>query len=149
MNVLRVVFTTLALAIAMPAVSAPTRVQANTGTAKLAFAAHEWLDVDLDVNGVRVDRLKLHRPGRIPGMLVKHDEANRGRVVVTNTTDARVSPSLAMAVFDDEGHLLAAANTGARTKTIDPGETVEMEVHLGGVFRFIEDGTSLYVSLEF
>jgi hypothetical protein len=129
--------------------AAPSRVPANTGTTKLAFAAQEWLDVGLEVNGVRVDRLKLHRPGTVAGMLVKHDEANRGKVVVTNGTDRKVSPAIAVAVFDEEGHLLAAANTGARTKVADPGETVEMDIHFGGVFRFIENGATIYVSIEY
>ena len=129
--------------------AAPTKVPANTGTTKIAFAEQEWLQVGLDVNGVKVDRLKLHRPGPMSGLLVKHEEANRGRLVVTNLRDTRISPAVAVAVFDEEGHLLAAANTGARNKVIDPGETVEMEIHFGGVFRFIGNGSQVYLSLEY
>lgn len=137
------------LACASAASAGRTTVPANTGTSKVAFASSEWLDIGLDVNGVTVDRLKLRRPGALKGLVVRHDEANRGKVVVTNHTDVEVQPALALAVFSAEGHLLAAANTGARTKVIDAGETVEMDIHFGGVFRFLDEGAQLYVTLEY
>ena len=127
----------------------PTKLMADTGTAKIDFAAREWLDVGLDVNGVKVDRLQMRRPGKVTGLFTRHDEPNRGRIVITNGTDRKVMPAVAVAVFDGGGHLLAAANTGLRTKAVDPGETVEMELHFGGVFRHLDDGATLYVSLEY
>jgi hypothetical protein len=137
------------LALAAPAAAAPDDVVANTGTTKLDFTPREWLDVGLEVNGVTVDRLKLHPAGRVTSLMLKHDEANRGTIVVTNATKVVVSPSLAVAVFDAEGRLLAAANTGVRLKSLKPGETKELEIHFGGVFRHLEKGRVLYVSLEY
>ncbi len=139
----------LALLAAASASAVEPDVPADTGTARVAFAAREWLDVGLDVNGVSVDRLKLHRPGKVRGLLVRHDEANRGWIVVTNGTDRRIAPAIAVAVFDADGHLLAAANTGARLRTLRPGQTAELDIHFGGVFRYIENGATLYVSLEY
>ena len=69
---------------------------------------------------------------------LKDDEANRARMVVTNRTDRKVSPALALAIFDAEGRLLAAANTGARLKKIKPGVTAELDIHFGGVFRHLD-----------
>jgi hypothetical protein len=122
---------------------------ATTGSRRIAFAAREWLDVGLDVSGVTVDRVKLREPGKMKGLFIKHDEANRGTLVVTNRTDRKVQPAIAVAVLDGEGRLLAAANTGARTRTVQPGETAEMGIHFGGVFRHIEKGSYILVSLEF
>lgn len=146
----------LALALLLPAalplaVSAaePQEVQANTGTTKLDFTPREWLDVGLTVNGVTVDRIKLHPAGKMTSLVLKHDEANRGTIVVTNATQLVVSPAVAVAVFDEEGRLLAAANTGVRLKSLKPGETKELEIHFGGVFRHLEKGRVLYLSLEF
>jgi hypothetical protein len=127
----------------------PRDVQANTGTTKLDFTPREWLDVGLAVNGVTVDRLKLHPAGKMTSLVLKHDEANRGTIVVTNATAVVVSPAIAVAVFDEEGRLLAAANTGVRLKSLKPGETKELDIHFGGVFRHLEKGRVLYVSLEF
>ena len=124
-------------------------VVANTGSTRIAFAAREWLDVGLDVNGLVVERLRLHQPGKVKGLLVSHDEANRGRLVLTNRTDRRIKPAVAVSIFDAEGRLLAAANTGIRTKGVNPGETEEMDLHFGGVFRYIERGAWLYVALEY
>src|SRR5205814_5969163 len=116
---------------------APATVMADTGTAKIPFATREWIDVGLNVNGVTVDRVRFHRPGKITGLLTKHDEANHGDVVLTNGTDKKINPALAVAVFDKDGHLLAAANTGLRLKSLKPGETATMDLHFGGVFRYI------------
>lgn len=124
-------------------------VVANTGTARIRFAAREWLDVGLDVNGVRVERLKLRQPGRLRGLFTRHDEANRGRIVVTNRTGVNVNPALAIAIFDEDGHLLGAANTGARLRTVRPGQTAEFDVHFGGVFRHLDGGDYIYVSIEY
>jgi hypothetical protein len=139
----------LAALLAMPAAAAPSDVQANTGTTRLDFTPREWLDVGLEVNGVTVERLKLHPPGKMTSLMVKHDAANRGTIVVTNETQVVVSPAVAIAVFDAEGRLLAAANTGVRLKSLKPGETKDLEIHFGGVFRHLEKGRVLYVSLEF
>mgnify|MGYP000073564905 CR=1 FL=1 len=136
----------LALA-APPAVAAD--VPADTGTTKVDFTPGDWVRVNLSVQGVTVDRLKLHEAGTMTSLMLKHDKPNRGRVYVTNGTDRRVSPAIAIAVFDASGNLLAAANTGVRVKSLDPGESKEMEIHFGGVFRHIDQGRTLYVSLEF
>ena len=142
----------LVLPVALPLAARaadPQDVQANTGTTKLDFTPREWLDVGLTVNGVTVDRLKLHPAGKMTSLVLKHDEANRGTIVVTNATAVVVSPAVAVAVFDAEGRLLAAANTGVRLKSLKPGETKELDIHFGGVFRHLEKGRVLYVSLEY
>jgi hypothetical protein len=149
----------LALALTVPALAADAprsaspppaeEVLANTGTTRVAFGTSEWLDVGLDVNGVIVDRVKLRRAGAITSLFLKHDEANRGKVVVRNTTSLDVEPALALAVFDKDGHLVGAANTGLRLRTLKAGEMREMDIHLGGVFRHLDEGESLYVSLEY
>jgi hypothetical protein len=139
----------LGAALLVPGLGLADEVVANTGSARIRFAAREWLDVGLDVNGVRVDRLRLHPPGRLKGIFTKHQEANRGRLVVTNRTDHKVSPAVAVAIFDADGHLLAAANTGMRTKALQPGESGEMDIHFGGVFRHVEDADFIYLSLEY
>jgi hypothetical protein len=122
---------------------------ASTGTVRIAFAAREWLDVDLDVHGVSVDRIKLHQPGKVKSLFTKHEEANRGRLAVTNGTDRNVHPAVAIAVFDEEGRLLASANTGKKHFAIKPGVTKELEIHFGGVFRHLERASWLYVTLEY
>jgi hypothetical protein len=122
---------------------------ADTGTARVDFEADRWVEVDLDVHGVHVDRLNLHAPRGLSGLLTKHQEANRGSVVVTNTTETSVNPSLAIAVFDKEGHLLAAGNTGLSLRALKPGQSREIDVHLGGVFRHLDAGATAYISLEF
>lgn len=151
----RAVLLALALAVTCGLLPAPAAVadepvvQANTGTMRLDFTPREWLDVGLSVNGVIVDRVKLHPPGKMTSLMVKHDTANRGTIVLTNKTPVLVHPAVAIAVFDEEGRLLAAANTGARLKGIKPGETKELEIHFGGVFRHLERGRVLYVSAEY
>jgi hypothetical protein len=143
---------TLALAVslvALPALAEEKAAPANTGTTKVDVTPLEWLTVGLNVNGLTVDRLKLHPAGKMTSLVLKHDAANRGKVVLTNGTDRRVYPALAMAVFDGEGRLLAAANTGVRQTGLEPGQTKEFEIHFGGVFRHMAEGRTLYVSLEY
>lgn len=134
---------------AAPAETAAEPVIANTGSARVEFAAREWLDVGLDVNGVRVDRLQLREANKFQRFFTKNDEANRGRLWITNRTKYAVSPALAVAVLDKEGRLLAAANTGARTRHVEPGASIEMELKFGGVFRHIELGDYILVSIEY
>jgi len=151
---MRIATSLLAILLAVPAAFAGDKAPAddalaNTGTTRVAFGTSEWLDVGLDVNGVIVDRVKLHRANAVTSLFIKHDEANRGKVVVRNTTDRDIEPALALAVFDKEGHLVAATNTGLRQRTLQAGDMREMEIHLGGVFRHLAEGDSLYVSLEY
>ena len=127
----------------------PVVVPANTGTAKVDFQDGEWVKVGLDVNGVRVERVELRAPRGLTGLLTRHQEANRGRVLVSNGTDEVVTPSLAIAVFDSEGHLLAAGNTGLAGRPLKPGQYREMELHLGGVYRHLNAGALVYISLEY
>ena len=127
----------------------PVVVPANTGTAKVDFHDGEWVKVGLDVNGVRVERVELHAPRGLTGLLTRHQEANRARVLVSNGTSVAISPSLALAVFDGEGHLLAAGNTGLEGRQLKPGDYREMELHLGGVYRHLNAGAVVYVSLEY
>jgi len=141
-------FLVLALLGLGPVASAEER-DANTGTTRIASEASEWLDVGLDVNGVEVDRIRLHQAGKIKRLFMQHDEANRGSIVVTNRTNVAVHPAVAVAVFDAEGRLLAAANTGKKLISLKPGVSDELDIHFGGVFRHIEDGAFLYVSLEY
>lgn len=122
---------------------------ATTGTLRIPFASREWLDVDLDVHGVTVDRLKLHQPGKVKSLFTKHDEANRGKIAVTNDTDRHVHPAVAIAILDAEGYLLASANTGKKVWAVKPGETEELDIHFGGVFRYIERGAWIYVTVEY
>jgi len=149
MRLLSAALMLLAFSLVSPASAEWKEVAANTGTTKLDFTPREWLDVKLAVNGVSVDRLKLHQAGKMTSLVLQHDEANRGTIVVTNATQVVVHPAIAVAVFDAEGRLLAAANTGVRMKSLKPGETKELDIHFGGVFRHLEKGRTLYVSLEF
>jgi hypothetical protein len=146
---MRLALPVVALALALLPAAHAAEVPADTGTTKVEFTPKEWVDVGLSVHGVTVDRVKLHPAGPMTSLMLKHDEPNRGRVVVTNGTDRRVSPAIAIAVFDAGGNLLAAANTGIRIRSLDPGESREMDIHFGGVFRHIEQGRTLYVSLEY
>ena len=68
----RVLTLFLALSAALAVLSTAHRpvdaqVLATTGTKRIAFAEREWLEVGLDVQGVTVDRLKLHLPGKVKG----------------------------------------------------------------------------------
>ena len=101
------------------------------------------------MHGVSVDRIKLHQPGKVKSLFTKHEEANRGRIAVTNGTDRNVHPAVAVAVFGAEGRLLASANTGKKVFAIKPGVTSELEIHFGGVFRHIERGAWIYVTVEY
>lgn len=127
----------------------PVVIPANTGTAKVDFIDGEWVKVGLDVHGVRVERVQLRAPKGLTGLLTRHQEANRGRVLVSNGTDESITPSLAIAVFDGEGHLLAAGNTGLAGRPLKPGQYREVDLHLGGVYRHLNAGALVYISLEF
>ncbi len=144
---LAVLLSLMILPLARPAVAADA--PASTGTTRVEVSTDEWIPVRLSVHGVTVDRVRLQRPGKLTRLVLKHDEANRGRIVVTNDTRVRVTPAVAIAIFDAEGRLLSAANTGARTKVLDPGETRELDIHFGGVFRNLGAASVAYVSLEY
>ena len=138
--------------VAWPALAAdesPATPAANTGTAKVNFTPGDWIKVDLDVHGVRVERILLRAPKGVTGLVTQHQEANRVKVTVLNSTDRVIEPSVAVAAFDAEGHLLAAGNTGLSIKSLKAGAYREVEIHLGGVYRHLSQATAVYVSLEY
>ena len=127
----------------------PRSEMANTGTAKVDFKDGEWVKVGLDVHGVRVERLILHAPRGMNALMIRHDEANRVKLTVLNDTDVNIEPSIAIAVFDAEGRLLAAGNTGLSIRTLKARAYRDVEVHLGGVYRHLDTAATVYVTLEY
>ena len=129
--------------------TSPATPLANTGTARVDFKPSDWMKVDLDVHGVRVERILLKRPTGVTGLVTRHQEANRVTVTILNGSDRDIEPSVAVAAFDDEGHLLAAGNTGLSIKTLKAGQFREVVVHLGGVYRHLGEASTVYVTLEY
>ena len=133
----------------MAAEPSPATPAADTGTARVEFHPGDWTKVDLDVHGVRVERILLRPAKGMTGLVTRHQEANRVLMTVLNTTDRTIEPSIAVAAFDAEGHLLAAGNTGLSIKSLKPAAYREVEVHLGGVYRHLSEAAVVYVTLEF
>lgn len=129
--------------------ASPATPPANTGTARVEFKPSDWMKVDLDVHGVRVERILLKAPKGMTGLVTRHQEANRVTVTILNGRDRDIEPSVAVAAFDDEGHLLAAGNTGLSIKTLKAGQFREVEVRLGGVYRHLAEASTVYVTLEY
>ena len=99
-----------------------------------------WTENGITVKQVRWDLGSVVRPTRM--------STARARVRVDNDSTVDVVPGIAIAVFDDENHLIAAGDGGVKVGDLNKGSRDEFTVAFAHVFRNIDHAKYFYVTVE-
>ena len=123
-------------------------LSAKIGSAKIIFQADRWIPVALEVDGVVIEKIKFSSPPKIRKLITKHDKPNWVKVKVVNTGPHKADAGVAVALFDKEGNLLAAGNSGTSIGALRPGEKHNFKIHFVGVFRELDKAKYVIIALE-
>ena len=113
------------------------------------FEAGSWIHLAIEQDGLLVEDVKFDGPAKLRGIVSRHDKPNRAVFVARNTSNRRIDPGIAVALFDKEDRLVAAGNTGVTPGLLQPGERHEFTVYFHGVFREMDQADHFLVSIEF
>ena len=142
---------TLVSAVAVPAVIllAAAPLPAPLLMEKFPFEAGTWIHLALEMEEIRIEDVKFHKPRKMKGLLTRHDKPNRATVVARNVGSRPVDIGIAIAVFREDGKMVAAGNSGATIGVLQPGERHEFGIAFHSVFRQIDEADYFLISIEF
>jgi len=128
---------------------ATTSLPAQRVTEKHEFRPGTWIHLGMNVGDVRVEDVKFHKPAKMKGLLTRHDKPNRATVVVRNSGNRPLDLGVAIAVFGEDGTMIAAGNSGATIGILQPGERHEFAIAFHSVFRDIDKATHFLIAAEY
>jgi len=98
--------------------------------------------------GLRLDSVYFELPMKDGGRLHATDQPVTALVAVSNTTGGSLKAGLAIALFDDEGRLVAAASGGSKLGWIKSGRQQSFSFVFDGVYAEAHKATTFQISLE-
>ena len=100
----------------------------------------DWTENGITVKQIRFDLGSVVKPTRL--------STARAHVRVDNDSYADVVPGVAIAVFDDQDHLIAAGEGGVKVGDLNKGARDEFTVTFAHVFRNIDKAKYFYLTVE-
>jgi hypothetical protein len=100
----------------------------------------DWTENGITVKQVRFDLGSVVKPTRM--------STSRVHVRVDNDSSLDVVPGVAIAVFDDQDHLIAAGDGGVKVGDLNKGARDEFTIPFAHVFRNIDHAKYFYVTVE-
>jgi hypothetical protein len=101
--------------------------------------------VDLTSNEVAISEIRFDLGSTVPPIRVSSSKAI---VRVDNNSQRDQEVGVAIAVFDEQGNLLAAGDGGNKVGELNKGEREEFTVRFSYVYRNLKDAKSFLVTLE-
>jgi len=99
-----------------------------------------WAENGITVKQISFDMGTVVKPTRL--------STARARVRVDNDSYLDVVPGIAVAVFDDQDHLVAAGDGGVKVGDLNKGARDEFTVTFAHVFRNLDHAKYFYVTVE-
>jgi hypothetical protein len=132
---------TLLLALATPAVALVSK--------RYRFQEGPLLELGASgAAGLRLDSVRFKVPATVDDRITRAAGPFTARVYVSNTADRALRAGLAIALFDEEGRLLAVASGGSAMATIKPGRQKSFTLVFDGVNAEAHKATAFQISLE-
>jgi len=100
----------------------------------------DWTENGVTVKQIAFDMGTVVKPTRL--------STARARVRVDNDSYVDVVPGVAVAVFDDQDHLVAAGDGGVKVGDLNKGARDEFTITFAHVFRNIDHAKYFYVTVE-
>ena len=99
-------------------------------------------------NGLRLDTVRFQVPAPRGDRLLPTGGPLTAEVAVSNTANQAHMVGIAIALYDDEGHLLAVASGGNRVTAIRPDRQKTFNLIFEGVNAEAHKATAFQISLE-
>ena len=99
-----------------------------------------WAENGITVKQISFDMGTVVKPTRL--------STARARVRVDNDSYVDVVPGIAIAVFDDQDHLVAAGDGGVKVGDLNKGARDEFTISFFHVFRNLDHAKYFYVTVE-
>jgi len=134
------------LVVAFLLAGAPLLAASMTVTKKFDWAPQNGIQVlDWSENGIMIKQVSWDL-----GDIMKPLRTSTCSAIVTVDNDSahNVVPGIAIAVFDDEDHLIAAGDGGVKMGNLGKGERDHFHVSFSHVFRNLDHAKYFYVTLE-
>jgi hypothetical protein len=100
----------------------------------------DWTENGITVKQIRFDLGTVVKPTRM--------STARAHLRVDNDSYVDVVPGVAVAVFDDQDHLVAAGEGGVKVGDLNKGARDEFTITFAHVFRNLEHAKYFYVTVE-
>jgi hypothetical protein len=100
----------------------------------------DWTENGITVKQIRFDLGGVVKPTRL--------STARAHIRVDNDSYVDVVPGVAIAVFDDQDHLIAAGEGGVKVGDLNKGARDEFTVTFAYVFRNLDHAKYFYVTVE-
>lgn len=108
--------------------------QAATTSKKFAWANEEWIKLDFDSEGIAVKEVRFEVEGGIHWNPLRAGKGPQAFVRAKNESDHAMKFAVAIALFDADGNLLAATESG-HIGELDPKEDAEVKMTFREVKR--------------
>lgn len=133
-----------------PAVPAEVKPLQSFSFSSASYPYHwdQLLPVNLEVDGLQVKTIFFNEREPTNRFLKGRKYGFRAQLEATNTSAKPCKPSFAVAVFDEEGRLLGAANGGTRLGTVKPGETETFDLNFSHVKQRLHRGSKFFLTIE-
>lgn len=99
-------------------------------------------------DGLRLDTVRFKMPATRGDRLTRTGGLLNALVAVSNTADKSLKAGVAIALYDDEGRLLAVASGGSRFSAIKPGRQKTFTLMFEGVNAEAHKAATFHISLE-
>jgi hypothetical protein len=118
--------------------------EAATASKKYGMEPNRPMTLELSVSQVSADQVIFE----FPSSVMRLETANKARVAVTNGAPGKVRVGLAIALFNEEGNLVAAGVGGNKGGTMAPGEKEEFSIFFYYVSEQIPSTKTFQITLE-
>jgi hypothetical protein len=115
-----------------------------TASKKFVLEKNRPMSLELSAAQVRVEKVLFE----FPSSVLRLETAGKARITVVNGGADKARIGLALALFDDEGSLVAAGAGGNKGGQVAPGEKAEFSVFFYYVTERIPSATSFQITLE-
>jgi hypothetical protein len=114
--------------------AASTALHAATTSKKFTWESEQWIPVNLSAEGVSIKEIRFEVEGGIHWNPLRAGKGPQAFVQVRNDSDHEMKFAVAVALFDSEGSLIAATESG-HIGALDPDETAEVKMTFREVKR--------------
>ncbi len=124
--------------------SLPSPALSATASRKFVLERNRPMTLELSAGQVRIEKVLFE----FPSSVLRIETAGKARITVVNGGAGKARVGLALALFDDEGSLVAAGTGGNKGGQVAPGEKTEFSVFFYYVTERIPSATSFQITLE-
>ena len=121
--------------------------RAATISKKIAWANETWIPVNLNSEGVEIKEVRFEVEGGIHWNPLRAGKGPQCFVQIKNTSNHGMRLAVAVALFDGDGNLLAATESG-HIGELDQGETGEIKMTFREVKRKFFEAKTAHIALE-